>query len=70
MKKIHNMYLQKLHSFNSCNSFEITSYTLMLLFKILFHVSLWKHNSNLCHIYAFHWRFSANNALCQDLVNT
>lgn len=29
-----------------------------------------KHNSSCVHIYAFfHWRFSANNALCQDLVN-
>lgn len=55
----------------SCNSFwNFKLYFWCCCLKYCFMFLCGKHNSICVHIYAFfHWRFSANNALCQDMVN-
>lgn len=70
MKKNSQYVFTKFHSLGSCNSFwNFKLYFWCSCLKYRFMFLCGKHNSNCVHIYAFfHWKFSANNALCQDKV--
>lgn len=71
MKKNSQYTCTKFHSFGSCHSFwNFKLYFWCCCLKYCFVFLCGEHNSNCVHFCAsFHWRFSANNALCQDLVN-
>ena len=70
-KKNSQYVFKEFHSLGSCNSFwNFKLYFWCCCLKYCFMFLCGKHNSICVHIYAFfHWRFSANNALCQDMVN-